>query len=91
MSSVVHARVVAHGRVQGVFYRDTIRRAAELRGVGGSAVNLPDGTVECHFEGFRPPVEEMVEVARKGSLAADVELLEVEWTEPEGISEFRTG
>ena len=91
MNSVVHARVVAHGRVQGVFFRDTIRRAAELRGVGGSAVNLPDGTVECHFEGFRPPVEEMVDVARKGSPGADVERVEVEWTEPEGLSEFQTG
>jgi acylphosphatase len=91
MNSVVHVRVIAHGRVQGVFYRDTIRRAAELRGVGGSAVNLPDGTVECHFEGFRPPVEEMIDVARAGSRASDVERLEVEWTEPEGISEFATG
>ncbi|MGK2878603.1 MAG: acylphosphatase [Solirubrobacterales bacterium] len=91
MSSVVHARVVAHGRVQGVFYRDTIRRAAELRGVNGSAVNLPDGTVECHFEGFRPPVEEMIDVARSGSHTAVVERLDVEWTEPEGIGEFRTG
>jgi acylphosphatase len=91
MNSVVHARVVAHGRVQGVFYRDTIRRAAELRGVGGTAVNLPDGTVECHFEGFRPPVEEMIEVARKGPHAAVVDELEVEWTEPEGLSEFATG
>lgn len=91
MNSVVHARVVAHGRVQGVFYRDTIRRAAELRGVGGSAVNLDDGTVECHFEGFRPPVEEMIDVARVGSRGADVERLEVDWTEPEGISEFQTG
>jgi len=91
MNSVVHARVVAHGRVQGVFYRDTIRRAAELRGVGGSAVNLPDGTVECHFEGFRPPVEEMIDVARVGSRGSDVERLDVDWTEPEGISEFQTG
>ena len=91
MNSVVHARVVAHGRVQGVFYRDTIRRAAELRGVGGSAVNLPDGTVECHFEGFRPPVEEMIQVARNGSRASDVERIELEWSEPEGTDEFRTG
>jgi acylphosphatase len=91
MNSVVHARVVAHGRVQGVFYRDTIRRAAELRGVGGSAVNLPDGTVECHFEGFRPPVEEMIVVARNGSAGSEVERVDVEWSEPEGTDEFRTG
>jgi acylphosphatase len=91
MNSVVHARVVAHGRVQGVFYRDTIRRAAELRGVGGSAVNLPDGTVECHFEGFKPPVEEMIIVARNGSRGSDVERVDVEWTEPEGIDSFSTG
>jgi acylphosphatase len=91
MSDQVHARVVAHGRVQGVFYRDTMRRAAEARGVSGSAVNLPDGTVESHFEGSRGPVEEMIEVARAGSRGAEVSRLEIEWLEPSGAAGFRTG
>lgn len=91
MSDVVHVRVVAHGRVQGVFYRDTIRRAATERGVAGSAVNLPDGTVECHFEGPRASVEAMIDAARAGSPASSVAELRVEWLEPLGLAGFQTG
>lgn len=83
--------MIAHGRVQGVFYRDTMRRAALEHGVHGSAVNLPDGTVECHFEGPRSAVEAMVEVARTGPPRGNVTRLDVEWQTPQGLTDFRTG
>lgn len=89
MSEIYHAHVVAHGKVQGVFFRDTMRRSAIARGVNGSAVNRPDGTVECHFEGPRGAVEAMVEVARQGSPGSDVTKLDVEWVTPAGASSFR--
>lgn len=85
------AHLLVHGRVQGVFYRDTMRRAALQRGIAGSAVNLPDGTVECYFEGTRELVEEMIEVAREGSSSSDVSMLDIEWIEPTGASDFVTG
>lgn len=91
MEGDVRARVLARGRVQGVFYRDTMRRAALERGVSGSAVNLPDGTVECYFEGPRESVEAMIEIARTGSSASDVSMIETEWIEPTGKSGFATG
>lgn len=87
---VVRAHVIAHGRVQGVFYRDTMRREAEARDVAGSAVNLPDGTVECYFEGPRSTVNEMVEVAREGSRSASVDRLDVSWEAATGLSGFAT-
>lgn len=90
-SDVVRAHVIAHGRVQGVFYRDTMRREAEARGVAGSAVNLPDGTVQCFFEGPREAVEEMIEVARAGSRASTVDELDVAWVDPTGATGFATG
>lgn len=90
-TDLVRAHVIAHGRVQGVFYRDTMRRAAEQRGVHGSAVNRTDGTVECYFEGPRESVEAMIEVAREGSSASDVSILEVDWIEPIGENDFTTG
>ncbi|HCO47608.1 MAG TPA: acylphosphatase, partial [Erythrobacter sp.] len=44
-------RLIARGRVQGVFYRDwTVETAAAL-GLAGWVRNLPDGTVEAHVEG----------------------------------------
>lgn len=89
MSEIYHAHVTAHGKVQGVFFRDTMRRSAIARGVNGSAVNKPDGTVECHFEGPRAAVEAMVEVARQGSPGSSVSQLEVEWIAPTGATSFR--
>ena len=39
-------RVVVHGLVQGVFFRDTVRRHAQSRGVAGWVRNNRDGTVD---------------------------------------------
>jgi acylphosphatase len=35
-----------HGRVQGVFFRDSTRKVALSLAIDGHAINLPDGTVE---------------------------------------------
>jgi acylphosphatase len=75
--------------VQGVFFRDTIRRSAIARSVSGSAVNLPDGTVGMHFEGERTAVEAMIEVARAGSPSSEVTQLDVQWIAASGASGFR--
>ena len=48
---MIRRRVIVHGRVQGVFFRDTTRRMARSRGLGGWVRNTPDGTVEAVFEG----------------------------------------
>jgi acylphosphatase len=91
MSDTHHAIVTAHGKVHGVFYRDTIRRSALARSVSGSAVNRSDGTVRMHFEGPLGAVQAMIEVARLGSPNAEVTQLDVEWTEPNGATGFQIG
>lgn len=86
----VRCRVVAHGRVQGVFFRDSTRREAERRGVAGWARNTADGTVECVFEGSPDAVEAMVAFVRGGPGRASVSAVDVTEEEPEGLSGFRT-
>jgi acylphosphatase len=86
---VIRKRVVAYGRVQGVFFRDTARRMAQSRGLGGWVRNTPDGTVEAVFEGDPEAVESMVRWCREGPRGAVVERLEVVDEEPEGMTEFR--
>jgi acylphosphatase len=81
--------VIAHGRVQGVFFRDTTRRTAESRGVAGWVRNREDGAVEAVFEGDPDAVESMVRLAREGPGRAQVEELDVADEEPEGLSGFR--
>lgn len=86
---MVRRRVVAHGRVQGVFFRDSTRRAAESRGVAGWVRNREDGAVEAVFEGEPDAVESMVRLARDGPGHSSVDRLDVNDEEPEGLTGFR--
>ena len=88
MSDRVAKRVVVHGSVQGVFFRDTTRRKAQERGVTGWVRNCPDGTVEALFEGEREAVEALVAFARQGPRGASVERVDVSDAPPEGGGGF---
>jgi acylphosphatase len=87
----VRRRVRAHGRVQGVFFRDSVRREAARRGVAGWARNCGDGTVEAVFEGEPEAVDALVELCRSGPGHASVERLDVEEEDPEGLTRFEVG
>jgi acylphosphatase len=80
--------VKVHGRVQGVFFRDSTRREAERAGVAGWVRNCADGTVEAVFEGDEDAVARMVEWVREGPGHADVDRVDVDEEEPEGLSAF---
>jgi acylphosphatase len=81
-------RVVVTGRVQGVFFRDTMRRRAEAAGIAGWVRNTPDGTVEAVFEGDSQAVEELVDFARRGPSRAEVTSVDVIDEPPEGLVGF---
>jgi acylphosphatase len=81
-------RVVVHGRVQGVFFRETTRRRAYRAGVAGWVRNNSDGSVEAWFEGDPDDVDVMVHFAGIGPSGAHVRSVDVENVEPEGLREF---
>ena len=81
-------RVVVHGAVQGVFFRDTTRRRAEQHGLAGWVRNNPDGTVEAVFEGAEADVERLVRFAHDGPSGARVERVEIFEEEPESLGGF---
>jgi acylphosphatase len=85
---VIRKRVVVYGRVQGVFFRDTVRRLAAREGVSGWVRNRPDGAVEAAFEGDPYSVERLVRFCREGPRGAQVERVEAFDEEPEGIRGF---
>lgn len=88
MSDIARSRVVVHGRVQGVFFRDSARREAEGRGLAGWITNRPDGAVEAVFEGGPNDVAALVEFCRRGPGAADVDSVEESSEQPEGLTGF---
>jgi acylphosphatase len=85
---LIRRRVIVHGLVQGVFFRETARRRAQSAGLAGWIANRPDGTVEGVFEGERDAVERLVDFCREGPRGARVDWVDVVAEEPEGLSGF---
>ncbi len=85
---MIRRRVVVHGQVQGVFFRDSTRRLALQHDVAGWIANRWDGTVEAVFEGEDEAVERLVAFCRKGPRGAQVESVDVSDEGPEGLTEF---
>ena len=81
-------RVVVHGFVQGVYFRDTVRRQAVAKGVAGWVRNNRDGTVEAVFEGEPDAVEQLIALCRDGPRGARVDHVDVVEETPEGLSGF---
>ena len=77
--------------MQGVFFRDSVRREAARRGVAGWARNCPDGSVETVLEGDEGAVEAMVEFVRRGPGHAEVTRADVVEEPPEGLAGFSVG
>jgi len=71
-------RLVIHGRVQGVFFRDSMRREAQNLAVAGWVRNRSDGAVEAAVHGEPAAVDALVRWARRGPQRAQVKRIEIE-------------
>jgi acylphosphatase len=81
-------RVVVHGHVQGVFFRDSTSRHARSEGVAGWVRNTSDGAVEAVFEGEPEAVERLVRFCEQGPRGASVGRVERFDETPEGSTGF---
>ena len=84
MGERVRAHLRIYGRVQGVFFRSTMRDLARELGVTGWVRNLPDGSVEAIVEGEKGSVERIVEWAHQGPPLARVDRVQVRWEDYRG-------
>ena len=85
---MIRRRVIVHGFVQGVFFRETVRRHAVSAGVAGWVRNNRDGTVEAVFEGDDVAVERLVEFSHDGPRGARVDRVDVAVEEPGDLHGF---
>jgi acylphosphatase len=86
--SSIRRRVVVHGRVQGVFFRDSTRERARVHGVAGWVCNRPDGAVEAVLEGAPEAVERLLRFLETGPPRAQVERVEISEEPVEGLRGF---
>jgi DNA ligase D-like protein (predicted 3'-phosphoesterase) len=82
------ARAAVRGAVQGVGYRDAVRRQAQRLGAMGWVRNGEDGSVLVHAEGAAAAVEELIAFLREGPPAARVTEVAVEPAKVEGHEQF---
>jgi acylphosphatase len=88
MIDAIARRIRVTGRVQGVFFRAWTRDEAQTVGVSGWVRNCSDGSVEAQLEGEQDAVEELIELIREGPPGAEVDRVEVEEADREGLSGF---
>jgi len=87
-ANLVRRRVVVHGTVQGVFFRDSTRQRARAHGVSGWARNRADGAVEAVLEGPPEAVERVLRFMETGPPQAQVSGVEVSDEQPEELNGF---
>lgn len=81
-------RVVVHGDVQGVFFRDECRQQAQAAGVAGWVRNDSSGTVEAVFEGDAVAVDRIVDWCKSGPAQARVDHVDVSAEQESGRTGF---
>jgi len=70
-------RLVIYGRVQGVYFRHSMRREAQGLAIAGWVRNRSDGTVEAVVHGESTAVDLIVRWANRGPEMAQVEQVEI--------------
>jgi acylphosphatase len=70
---VVTLHLKIQGRVQGVWFRESMRREAVRLGVNGWVCNRPDGSVEATAQGTANAVNALIDWAHSGPPLAQVQ------------------
>ncbi|MCW2656443.1 MAG: acylphosphatase [Jatrophihabitans sp.] len=86
MADSADARLTAlvSGDVQGVGFRDWVRRQAARHGLAGAATNRPDGRVEVVAEGPREAVSALLAALRSAAAPGNVQDVAESWEAPRG-------
>ena len=88
--TVLRAKLLVKGKVQGVGYRAFAVRVASKRGLCGGVRNLDDGRVELEVEGPKDKILILIEDVKAGPPASRVAAVEVEWSPATGrFSDFQ--
>jgi acylphosphatase len=88
--SLLRARIVVTGLVQGVGYRAFAYDAARRHGIKGGVSNRPDGSVELDVEGPRSAIDGLLRDLRTGPRRGRVDGMTVDWADGiHGYADFQ--
>ena len=71
-------RIIVTGKVQGVFFRQSLKIKAKQNEIFGWVKNLKDGRVEAILEGDEEKINRIIEWAHGGPANARVEDVEIQ-------------
>ena len=81
-------RVIARGRVQGVFFRASILEKASGLGIGGYVRNLENGDVEVLIQGENDQLQDLLGFIKLSPGASHVDSVSVEEIEEGPFTDF---
>lgn len=82
------ARLIIHGKVQGVCYRDFARQKAHHLNLSGWVRNNTDGTVEAFCQGDLTNINIFIDWCSQGPQSADVTNIDIQKQPLEGEELF---
>ena len=81
----MQARIFILGFVQGVGFRQFVKKSAIKLNLKGYVHNLSDGRVEAIVVGPRNDIQKLIKICEKGTFFSDVKSVQVEWEEKQEI------
>lgn len=84
------AQVFVSGFVQGVGFRQFVKKNALKIGLKGFVRNLADNRVEAIFVGEKENIEKILKLSRKGPFLSEVKNVEVVWQEDTNKEKYET-
>ncbi|MDP2650810.1 MAG: acylphosphatase [bacterium] len=84
-----HLKIKISGKVQGVFFRDSVGQKGEEWGIKGFVRNEPDGLVYIEAEGPEEVLEKLVNWCWEGPDMAKVDKVEIEEGDIKNFEDFQ--
>lgn len=85
----MQARIYILGFVQGVGFRQFVKKNAQNLKLNGTVKNLSDGRVEVVAAGAKENVEKLIDTCEKGPFFSDVKSVQVEWESEMKFDDFK--
>ena len=85
----MQARIYVLGFVQGVGFRQFVKKTAQNLGLKGYVRNLPDGRVKAVLQGSKENIEKLIKLCEKGPFFSEVKSVGVNFEEEEEFEDFK--